>query len=156
MFHTERELPERIKGLLFGKNGRCPMDTFSPKCLFCPAANHPFSPFGEKGHSTDRTGRKCLISRPFDREVCWIRTYWSQCSEVSAGWFWARRGSNHRAACLLHQQNVQHRIRLCNEVVARGNAANTANFTDHNRVEHSRQNRPILILKSRLKSAIPV
>jgi hypothetical protein len=31
-----------------------------------------------------------------------------------------------------HQQNVQHRIRLCNEVVAKGNAANTANFTDHN------------------------
>jgi hypothetical protein len=31
-----------------------------------------------------------------------------------------------------HQQNVQHRIRLCNEVVARGNAANAANFTDHN------------------------
>jgi hypothetical protein len=32
----------------------------------------------------------------------------------------------------IHQQNVQHMIRLCNEVVARGNAANTANSTDHN------------------------
>jgi hypothetical protein len=31
-----------------------------------------------------------------------------------------------------HQQNVQHRIRLCNEVVAKGNAANAAKFTDHN------------------------
>jgi len=58
MFHTERELPERIKRLLFGKNGRCPMDTFSPKCPFCPAANHPFShserkdirPIGREGN----------------------------------------------------------------------------------------------------------
>jgi hypothetical protein len=32
----------------------------------------------------------------------------------------------------LHQQKVQHRIRLCNEVVVRGKAANAANFTDHN------------------------
>jgi len=31
-----------------------------------------------------------------------------------------------------HQKNIQHRIRLCNEVVVRGNAANAANFTDHN------------------------
>jgi len=75
MFHTECKLPERIKRLLFRKKGRCPMDTFSPKCLFCPAANHPFSPNGEKGHLSNQTGRKCLISRPFNREVCWIQTY---------------------------------------------------------------------------------
>jgi hypothetical protein len=31
-----------------------------------------------------------------------------------------------------HQQNVQHGIRLCNDVVARRKGANTANFTDHN------------------------
>ena len=44
MFQTEHELPESIKRLPFGKMGRCPMDTFSPKCPFCLAENHPFSP----------------------------------------------------------------------------------------------------------------
>jgi hypothetical protein len=56
MFHTKHELPERIKRLLFGKNGRYPMDTVSPKCPFCPAANHPFCLNGEKGHSSNREG----------------------------------------------------------------------------------------------------
>ena len=62
---------------------RCPIDILSPKCPFCPVENHPFSPFGEKGCLPDRTERKCPISRPFDREVRWIRTYWAQEARAS-------------------------------------------------------------------------
>jgi len=74
MFHTECELPERIKRLLFRKKGRCPMDTFSPKCLFCLAANI-LSLRMERKTFVNQMGRKCLISRPFNQEVCWIQTY---------------------------------------------------------------------------------
>jgi hypothetical protein len=74
-FHTKHELPERIKNLPFGKMGRCPMDTLSPKCPFCAPENHPFSPNGEKGNLSDWTERKCPISRPFNWEVHWIQTY---------------------------------------------------------------------------------
>ena len=65
------------------------------------------------------SGKLVSIWQPF-----WILF----CLDQDEGLDEFRRGSFRSSA----SANVQHRIRLCNEVAARGKAENTANFTDCN------------------------